>query len=84
MASDSTPDPAESYIRVLLCHSLAGLPVVTDMRVGMVGALPFLAAFVTMQLNGWRSDKQAERRWHAAMPLFVAGIAYFFLSVPGH
>jgi ACS family tartrate transporter-like MFS transporter len=50
----------------------------------MVGALPFLAAFVTMQLNGWRSDKQAERRWHAAMPLFVAGIAYFFLSVPGH
>ena len=50
----------------------------------MVGALPFLAAFVTMQLNGWRSDKQAERRWHAAMPLFVAGIAYFFLSIPGH
>jgi MFS transporter, ACS family, tartrate transporter len=56
----------------------------TDMRVGMVGALPFLAAFVTMQVNGWHSDKQAERRWHAAMPLFVAGIAYFFLSIPGH
>jgi nitrate/nitrite transporter NarK len=56
----------------------------TDMRVGMVGALPFLAAFVIMQVNGWHSDKQAERRWHAAMPLFVAGIAYFFLSVPGH
>jgi ACS family tartrate transporter-like MFS transporter len=56
----------------------------TDMRVGMVGALPFLAGFVIMQVNGWHSDKQAERRWHAAMPLFVAGIAYFFLSVPGH
>lgn len=56
----------------------------TDMRVGMVGALPFLAAFVTMQVNGWHSDKQAERRWHSAMPLFVAGIAYFFLSIPGH
>jgi len=56
----------------------------TDMRVGMVGALPFLAAFVTMQVNGWHSDKQAERRWHAAMPLFIAGIAYFFLSIPGH
>ena len=56
----------------------------TDMRVGIVGALPFLAAFVAMQINGWHSDKQGERRWHAAMPLFVAGIAYFFLSVPGH
>lgn len=56
----------------------------TDMRVGIVGALPFLAAFVAMQVNGWHSDKQAERRWHAATPLFVAGIAYFFLSIPGH
>ncbi|MGC1374000.1 MAG: MFS transporter [Candidatus Sulfotelmatobacter sp.] len=56
----------------------------TDMRVGMVGALPFVAGFVAMQVNGWHSDKQGERRWHAAMPLFVAGIAYFFLSIPGH
>jgi ACS family tartrate transporter-like MFS transporter len=55
----------------------------TDLRVGMVGALPFLASFVAMQINGWHSDKQAERRWHSAMPLFVAGIAYFFLSIPG-
>jgi len=56
----------------------------TDMRVGIVGALPFVAAFIAMQVNGWHSDKQAERRWHAAMPLFVAGTAYFFLSIPGH
>ena len=56
----------------------------TDMRVGMVGALPYLVAYVTMQVNGWHSDRQAERRWHAAMPLFVAGIAYLFLSMPGH
>ena len=56
----------------------------TDMRVGIVGVLPFLAAFVAMQVNGWHSDKQAERRWHSAMPLLVAGTAYFFLSIPGH
>ncbi len=56
----------------------------TDMRVGIVGVLPFLAAFVAMQLNGWHSDQEAERRWHSAMPLFVAGTAYFFLSIPGH
>jgi MFS transporter, ACS family, tartrate transporter len=56
----------------------------TDMRVGIIGALPFLAAFVGMQVNGWHSDKQGERRWHAAVPLFVAAIAYFFLSFPGY
>jgi MFS transporter, ACS family, tartrate transporter len=56
----------------------------TDMRVGIVGVLPFLAAFVAMQVNSWHSDKQAERRWHSAMPLFVAGTAYFFLSIPSH
>ncbi len=56
----------------------------TDLRVGIVGALPFIAGFLAMQVNGWHSDKQAERRWHSAMPLFVAGIAYFFLSIPGH
>jgi nitrate/nitrite transporter NarK len=56
----------------------------TDMRVGILGALPFLTGLLAMQFNGWHSDKQAERRWHSAMPLFVAGIAYFFLSIPGH
>ncbi|GAC1427904.1 MAG: MFS transporter [Terriglobales bacterium] len=55
----------------------------TDMRIGMLGALPFLFAFVTMQVNGWHSDLQEERRWHAAIPLFVAGVAYFLLSIPG-
>ena len=56
----------------------------TDMRVGIVGVLPFVAGFIAMQVNGWHSDKQAERRWHSAMPLFAAGIAYFFLSLPSH
>jgi MFS transporter, ACS family, tartrate transporter len=56
----------------------------TDMRVGMLGILPFLTAFLAMQVNGWHSDKRAERRWHSAMPLFVAGTAYFLLSLPGH
>ena len=56
----------------------------TDMRVGILGVLPFLAAFVAMQVNGWHSDKHSERRWHSAIPLFVAATAYFFLSIRGH
>src|SRR5205814_2207751 len=56
----------------------------SDMRVGILGALPFLAGFLAIQFNGWHSDKPAERRWPSAIPLFVAVIAYFFPSIPGH
>jgi hypothetical protein len=50
----------------------------TDMRVGILGALPFVAGFVAMQFNGWHSDKQAERRWHSAIHY---GMAAFFSMV---
>ena len=44
----------------------------SDMRVGLLGALPYLTTFVVMQVNGWHSDKSRERHWHAAIPLFIA------------
>ena len=47
----------------------------SDLRVGLVGALPFVAAFIAMLVNGWHSDKTRERRWHSALPLFVAAAA---------
>jgi ACS family tartrate transporter-like MFS transporter len=43
----------------------------SDMRVGLLGAVPYVAAFVAMQVNGWHSDKGRERRWHSAVPLFI-------------
>jgi len=46
----------------------------SDMRVGMLGAIPFVVAFLVMQVNGWHSDKTGERHWHAAVPLFIAAI----------
>jgi MFS transporter, ACS family, tartrate transporter len=51
----------------------------SDVRVGLVGAIPFLAAFIAMQVNGWHSDKSRERRWHSAVPLFVAAGALIVL-----
>jgi MFS family permease len=56
----------------------------SDLRVGVLGAIPFLATFVVMQINAWHSDRTAERHWHSAAPLFFAATAYFLLSVPGH
>ena len=44
----------------------------SDVRVGLLGAVPYLATFIAMQVNGWHSDKGRERRWHSAVPLFIA------------
>jgi MFS transporter, ACS family, tartrate transporter len=47
----------------------------SDIRVTLFSALPFLAGFVMQQCNGWHSDQAGERRWHAAVPIFLAGAA---------
>src|SRR5216683_1715630 len=47
----------------------------SDLRVTLLAALPYVAALVTQQVNGWHSDRTGERRWHAALPVFVCGIA---------
>jgi MFS transporter, ACS family, tartrate transporter len=44
----------------------------SDVRVGLLGAVPYLATFIIMQVNGWHSDRKRERRWHSAVPLFIA------------
>jgi MFS transporter, ACS family, tartrate transporter len=46
----------------------------SDARVGLLGAVPYLATFVIMQVNGWHSDKRRERHWHSAVPMFIAVI----------
>lgn len=56
----------------------------SDMRVGLVGAIPFVVTFFAMQINGWHSDKTSERRWHSAAPLFVAAGALLALLAQPH
>jgi MFS transporter, ACS family, tartrate transporter len=46
----------------------------SDVRVGLLGAVPYIAIFLVMQINGWHSDKNCERRWHSAVPMFVSAI----------
>jgi ACS family tartrate transporter-like MFS transporter len=50
----------------------------SDLRVTLMAALPYVAAFITQQVNGWHSDRTRERRWHAAVPVFVCGLALGF------
>jgi len=56
----------------------------SDFHVGMLGALPFVAYFLAMQIGGWHSDKTGERRWHTAVPLFIAACALLAAAVRDH
>jgi len=49
----------------------------SDLTVTLLASLPYLAGFVTQQLNGWHSDRTQERRWHAALPTLLAGASLF-------
>ena len=51
---------------------VSGLP---DARLGMLGAVPYIACLLAMQGNGWHSDRHCERRVHGAVPCFVGAIA---------
>ncbi len=51
----------------------------SDMRIGLLGTVPYVAALLAMLINGWHSDKTRERRWHSAVPQFVAATALFGL-----
>ncbi|HYL65419.1 MAG TPA: MFS transporter [Candidatus Methylomirabilis sp.] len=46
----------------------------SNMRLGLIGAIPYLLMFVAMLTNGWHSDRSVERRWHSAIPMFLAAI----------
>ncbi len=53
---------------------------VSDRTVTSLLVIPALIGVAGMLWNGWHSDKTGERRWHAAMPLLLAG-SLFALSV---
>jgi ACS family tartrate transporter-like MFS transporter len=51
----------------------------SDMRVGLLGAIPYIVTFIAMLINGWHSDRSGERRWHSAVPVFIAAISLLVL-----
>ncbi|SAL72329.1 membrane protein [Caballeronia peredens] len=55
----------------------------SDTQTGLIMALPFVCAMVTMPLWGAHSDRTGERKWHAALPMLLAGVGFFVIaSVP--
>jgi MFS transporter, ACS family, tartrate transporter len=46
--------------------------------------IPGLMGIAGMLINGWHSDKTAERHWHSALPLVAAGLMFGLLTVFRH
>src|SRR5580704_8381270 len=42
--------------------------------------IPALMGIAGMLINGWHSDKTAERHWHSAIPLVAAGLMFGLLT----
>ncbi|MFN0180287.1 MAG: MFS transporter [Gemmatimonadales bacterium] len=58
--------------------------ITTDnVRIGLISAIPWIAATVAMVWNGRRSDRTGERHWHTAGPALIGGIALGVSALPG-
>ena len=56
----------------------------SDQGVTTLLIIPALIGIAGMLINGWHSDKSAERRLHTAIPLLVAGSMYALLIPARH
>ena len=58
---------------------LKRLSELSDLRVTLLGSLPYIVGFLAMQVAGWHSDRTGERRWHTAAPCFISAGALLLL-----
>jgi MFS transporter, ACS family, tartrate transporter len=55
-----------------IVQKISGLPT---FQVTLISGIPWLAAVPAMLISAWHSDKTGERRWHAAIPILLVGVA---------
>jgi MFS transporter, ACS family, tartrate transporter len=55
-----------------LIKSMAGM---SNLRIGVLSAIPYVAAAVAMVIVGLHSDRSGERRWHTAVPALTGACA---------
>jgi ACS family tartrate transporter-like MFS transporter len=54
---------------------IQSLSAVSNFRIGVLSAIPYVAAAVVMVAVGLHSDRTGERRWHTAVPAFAGALA---------
>ena len=63
---------------------LKGFSGLSNVQVGFLNSIPYLAATVSMVLAGRHSDKTGERRWHVAAGAFAAAAGFFLSAMTGN
>jgi nitrate/nitrite transporter NarK len=61
----------------------ARFPDIQEFQIGLLGAVPSLVTIFVMVLVGLHSDHTAERRWHVALPAFVATTGWALVAETG-
>jgi ACS family tartrate transporter-like MFS transporter len=59
---------------------LQRLESISTMETTLLSAIPAIFAIPVMLYAGWSSDRSGERRWHAAIPRLIAGVALAALA----
>ena len=57
---------------------------VSNQSVTTLLLIPALMGIAGMLINGWHSDRAAERHWHSAIPLIAAGLMFGLLTLVRH
>jgi ACS family tartrate transporter-like MFS transporter len=70
-------------VTFFLPQIVKGLGTFSNLKIGLLSALPYLCAAITMVLVGISSDRTSERRWHLALSAFVGAVG-LVLSARAH
>ncbi|KFL24007.1 Inner membrane transport protein RhmT [Ralstonia pickettii] len=52
--------------------------------VGMLSAIPYVCAAITMVLIGRSADARRERRWHLVVPALMGAVGFAVVAMAGH
>ncbi|HUK19010.1 MAG TPA: MFS transporter [Bryobacteraceae bacterium] len=63
-----------------LIHHLAGF---TNFQIGVLSAVPYFVAAVSMALVGHHSDRHAERKWHVALSAAAGAVGLVLTAYSG-
>jgi D-galactonate transporter len=59
------------------------LGIDNPVQIGWLTTIPYVAAIVAMIIVNISADKRAERRWHTAIPCFIAALGLVISGTPG-
>ncbi len=63
---------------------IKGFSAMSEFQIGLLNAIPYLAATICMVLVGRHSDRTGERRWHLAGAAFVAALGFVLSAFAGN